>query len=229
MSCWNSDSDTGTFRNSDISSFEIQTGDMDNPPYRALSSDPIRTDYSNYVKIPAPTHRCPRMTVLLFFLVALHKVWSEIPRGSGDWEWLVLKLREKIPSHGWGVGARVGHHRNQIASLLVRHSKFFLPLEKLPSKMNIESWCTVERNSKQDSLRANRRHYNHAFSSSVFKAHDSKQHLESRLSFNSTPNTHKERRHFPEKCEYSFIWWMVRMVSPLRQVRSSLRLKFAGQ
>ena len=32
MSCRNSDSDTGTFRNSDIPSFEIQTEDMDNPP-----------------------------------------------------------------------------------------------------------------------------------------------------------------------------------------------------
>ena len=28
--------DTGTFRNSDIPSFEIQTGDLDKPPYRAL-------------------------------------------------------------------------------------------------------------------------------------------------------------------------------------------------
>ena len=36
MSCRNSDNDTGTFRNSDIPSFEIQTKDMDNPPYRAL-------------------------------------------------------------------------------------------------------------------------------------------------------------------------------------------------
>ena len=35
-SCWNSNSDTATFRNSDIPSFEIQTGDLDNPPYRAL-------------------------------------------------------------------------------------------------------------------------------------------------------------------------------------------------
>ena len=36
MSCRNSDNDTGTFQNSDIPSFEIQTEDMDNPPYRAL-------------------------------------------------------------------------------------------------------------------------------------------------------------------------------------------------
>ena len=36
MPCWNSDNDTGTFQNSDIPSFEIQTKDMDNPPYRAL-------------------------------------------------------------------------------------------------------------------------------------------------------------------------------------------------
>ena len=36
MSCRNSDNDTGTFGNSDIPSFEIQTEDMDNPPYRAL-------------------------------------------------------------------------------------------------------------------------------------------------------------------------------------------------
>ena len=31
-----SDNDAGTFRNSDIPSFEMQTEDMDNPPYRAL-------------------------------------------------------------------------------------------------------------------------------------------------------------------------------------------------
>ena len=36
MSCQNSDNDTGTFRNSDIPSFEIQMEDIDNPPYRAL-------------------------------------------------------------------------------------------------------------------------------------------------------------------------------------------------
>ena len=36
MCCRNSDNDTGTSRNSDIPSFEIQTEDMDNPPYRAL-------------------------------------------------------------------------------------------------------------------------------------------------------------------------------------------------
>ena len=35
ISCRNYN-DTGTFRNSDILSFEIQTEDMDNPPYRAL-------------------------------------------------------------------------------------------------------------------------------------------------------------------------------------------------
>ena len=35
MSCQNSD-DTGTFRNSNIPSFEIQTEDMDNPSYGAL-------------------------------------------------------------------------------------------------------------------------------------------------------------------------------------------------
>ena len=37
MSCRNSDNDTGTFRDSDISSFEIQTRDMDNHPYGAAS------------------------------------------------------------------------------------------------------------------------------------------------------------------------------------------------
>ena len=36
MSCQNSDNDTGTFWNSNIQSFEIQTEDTDNPPYRAL-------------------------------------------------------------------------------------------------------------------------------------------------------------------------------------------------
>ena len=36
MSYQNSDNDTGTFQTSDIPSFDIQMGDMDNPPYRAL-------------------------------------------------------------------------------------------------------------------------------------------------------------------------------------------------
>ena len=36
MSCRNCDNDTGTFQHSDIPSFEIQTEDMDNRPYRAL-------------------------------------------------------------------------------------------------------------------------------------------------------------------------------------------------
>ena len=70
-------------------------------------------------------------------------------------------------------------------------------------EMNIESWCTVERSSKQDSLRTNRKHYAHAFSSSVFNKRDSNQHHESRLNF-KPPENHRERRHFPEKCEYSF-------------------------
>ena len=36
MSCQNSDNDTGTFWNSYVPSFEIQTEDINNPPYRAL-------------------------------------------------------------------------------------------------------------------------------------------------------------------------------------------------
>ncbi|CAH3027374.1 unnamed protein product [Porites evermanni] len=64
--------------------------------------------------------------------------------------------------------------------------------------MNIESWCTVELNSKQDWLRANRKHNPNAFTSSVFKG-DSNQHHVSRLDFNSTPVKHRERRHFPDK------------------------------
>ena len=65
--------------------------------------------------------------------------------------------------------------------------------------MNVESWCTVELNSKQDWLRANRKHNQNAFASSVFKG-DSNQHHASRLDFNSSvPDKHKERRHFPDK------------------------------
>ena len=64
--------------------------------------------------------------------------------------------------------------------------------------MNIESWCTVELNSKQDWLRANRKHNTNAFASSVFKG-DSNQHQASRLDFKSSPEKHRERRHFPDK------------------------------
>lgn len=65
--------------------------------------------------------------------------------------------------------------------------------------MNVESWCTVELNSKQDWLRANRKHNPNVFASSVFKG-DSNQHHASRLDFDScVPEKHKERRHFPDK------------------------------
>ncbi|XP_074616036.1 protein SPATA45 homolog [Acropora palmata] len=67
--------------------------------------------------------------------------------------------------------------------------------------MNVESWCTVELNSKQDWLRANRKHNPSAFASSAFKG-DSNQHHVSRLVFGScVPEKHKEKRHFPDKAD----------------------------
>nr|A7RHB3.2 RecName: Full=Protein SPATA45 homolog [Nematostella vectensis] len=68
--------------------------------------------------------------------------------------------------------------------------------------MNIESWCTVELNSKQDWTRADRKHDPNGFNSSVFKG-ASNQHQESSLDFaTAEPEFHRERRHFPEKSEY---------------------------
>ncbi|KXJ18442.1 Protein SPATA45-like [Exaiptasia diaphana] len=65
--------------------------------------------------------------------------------------------------------------------------------------MNIESWCTVELNAKQDWTRANRKHNPDGFASSVFKG-DSNQHHDSRLDFaTAVPQQRKEKRHFPEK------------------------------
>ena len=58
--------------------------------------------------------------------------------------------------------------------------------------MNVESWCTVELNSKQDWLRANRKHNPSAFTSAVFKG-DSNQHHASRLDFKSTERLQNTR------------------------------------
>ena len=83
-----------------------------------------------------------------------------------------------------------GSHQQQQSSQELRKGK--------EEVMNIESWCTVELNSKQDWLRANRKHNTNAFASSVFKG-DSNQHQASRLDFKSSPEKHRERRHFPDK------------------------------
>ncbi|XP_057303442.1 protein SPATA45 homolog [Hydractinia symbiolongicarpus] len=72
--------------------------------------------------------------------------------------------------------------------------------------MDQESWCTVERTASQDWIRAERKHYNKAFDSKVFKQDtmsESKQ--AARLTnFNAADPSHRERRHFRDKYETQF-------------------------
>jgi len=100
--------------------------------------------------------------------------------------------------------------------------------------MNVESWCTVELNSKEDWLRANRKHNPNAFASSVFTEGDSNQHHSSRLDFNSCkPEKHRERRHFPDKDKTQLKWRQQQMANhcpniswPVRGDGSVLNMNF---
>ena len=65
--------------------------------------------------------------------------------------------------------------------------------------MNTESWCKVESRSSENWTRANRKHYSKALESKVFK--EGPDDSEGRLQFPKKKETHRERRHFPEKCE----------------------------
>ena len=52
LTSYRKSNDTGTFRNSDIPSFEIQTENVDNPPYRALSSQEYPAGWSRMNEFP---------------------------------------------------------------------------------------------------------------------------------------------------------------------------------
>ncbi|XP_002732969.1 protein SPATA45 homolog [Saccoglossus kowalevskii] len=70
--------------------------------------------------------------------------------------------------------------------------------------MQRESWCAVERNSRQAWLRAERKHDQEAFKSKVFES-EKKQDSESRCTFTPDMATHRERRHFPNKSYHSHL------------------------
>ena len=75
----NSNNDTGTFRNSDISSFEIQTEDMDNPAYRALVVTWLMAEI------------CPwRSTYMHFWCAQLPYLYVEIYYHPSAWNTLIV-------------------------------------------------------------------------------------------------------------------------------------------
>lgn len=66
--------------------------------------------------------------------------------------------------------------------------------------MNTESWCRVECRNSEQWMRSNRKHFSKAFESKVFnERYDS----EERLHFPKKDQVLRERRHFPEKCEFT--------------------------
>lgn len=73
--------------------------------------------------------------------------------------------------------------------------------------MNIESWCAVECNSNQQWTRAERKHCQNAFSSSVFDSSEAQRHTLGRSDWSTTTNVDikvdniKKKRSFPQKCE----------------------------
>ena len=68
--------------------------------------------------------------------------------------------------------------------------------------MDKESWCTVERIASQDWTRAERKHNKHGFDSTVFKpdSNSENKQTERLTTFDAADPSHKERRHFRDKC-----------------------------
>ena len=77
--------------------------------------------------------------------------------------------------------------------------------------MDKESWCTVERISSQDWTRAERKHCKNAFDSNVLKSDSATENRTERLtSFKADDTSHKERRHFINKCkDFSYNIYML--------------------
>ena len=67
--------------------------------------------------------------------------------------------------------------------------------------MDKESWCTVERISSQDWTRTERKHCKNAFDSKVFKSDLAENKTDRLTSFKPDDPSHKERRHFKDKCK----------------------------
>jgi len=71
--------------------------------------------------------------------------------------------------------------------------------------MDKESWCTVERISSQDWTRAERKHCKNTFDSKVFRSDGENKAAERLTSFKADDTSHKERRHFVNKCTNGFL------------------------
>ena len=70
--------------------------------------------------------------------------------------------------------------------------------------MNIESWCTVERNRNQEWTRTERKHADSAFQSSVFDQTEIEEgRVDWSMSFKPDRSKLAKRRHFQQKCELS--------------------------
>ena len=67
--------------------------------------------------------------------------------------------------------------------------------------MNCESWCAVEWTASQDWMRAERKHYKNAFTSTVFK--QNRKGIQD-LKIHSNNVVRKEKRHFVEKYKTEF-------------------------
>lgn len=63
-----------------------------------------------------------------------------------------------------------------------------------------ESWCAVEMKKEQAWCRKQRQHYPEQFSSTVFEQQESG--YEPRCTFDVNAPTHRERKHFQDKCMY---------------------------
>ncbi|KAK3092862.1 hypothetical protein FSP39_008027 [Pinctada imbricata] len=67
-----------------------------------------------------------------------------------------------------------------------------------------ESWCAVEMKKEQAWCRKQRQHFQQQFDSSVFQDHSPG--YEPRCTFEVNAPTHRERRHYADKCKY--LWYL---------------------
>lgn len=66
-----------------------------------------------------------------------------------------------------------------------------------------ETWCAVEMKKEQSWCRKERQHYGQQYKSNVFD--NPRPEYEPRCEFKVNAPTHRERRHFEDKCKYSVI------------------------
>ena len=69
-----------------------------------------------------------------------------------------------------------------------------------------ETWCLVEKTSKQDWCRTNRKHYDRHLSSSMFKSGETSHTTSTgRKTMNSSASLHRERRHYGYHSKYMYV------------------------